>query len=676
MCNIKTEGQKHMRVGAIMIITGLIGLMLYAFQYDDTSNMMIENEPQEDTMTEKNNIYNYAILSAGSIQPEGWIRQQLKRDLADGYIGSFDEVHPTVTHDVFVNQDRKSKRKFSMRKEWWSGEHEGYWKDAVIRMAFLTGQQDFISQADQWMNALVDASGENGYIGIYQPGNERGSRFNHTRENGELWATSRILMAMLAYYEYTGNREVLSAAQDAARLIMKNYSNENYFAKKSRGGGVSHGIGFFENLEWLYRITGKQEYLDFAEKLYEDFNSVEVRDDDLQTDQLLNEDVLFEKHGAHIAEGFFVPEFIAAIKDTAEYDEAADNAIAKLTKHTTPSGAMRCDEWIKGREGDADERYEYCGIAEMVSPLNKMIALSGDLFLADRIETMTFNAGQGSRFPVLSALSYFTKDNRIRINHREIARRESYDAAHFAAACCVLNGGRLMPYFVEGMWMRDLQNDGLAAVLYGPNSLSTRIGGTGIEIHEETGYPFTDTITFHIDPEEAVTFPLTLRKPHGCEDITLELPDGASMTERDDAFVIEHQWKKGDRVHMILDFQVQQVEQPASKSVKEKGVYVKRGAIVYALPFQHEIVPVKEHHNSGFYRYRITPENTQAWEYRLDLDGPFEFGPAEDEIRAPWDEPAVHLKVWLVDKQGTKEPFDLVPMGNTIFRRVTFSVNE
>ncbi len=665
-----------MKSGSIMIITGLFGLMLYAFQANDESTMMIGNEPHEKMMTEKKNFYNYAILPAGSIQPEGWIREQLKRDLKDGYIGSFDEVHPTVTHDVFVNQDRKSRRKFSMRKEWWSGEHEGYWKDAVIRMAFLTGEEEYIDQAEKWIEELVNAAGEDGYIGIYRPGDRAGSRFHHKRGNGELWVTSRILMAMLAYYEFTGNKEVLKTAEKAAKLIIENYDNENYFAVKSRGGGVSHGIGFFENLEWLYRITGKQAYLDFAEKLYEDFNSVYVRDDDLQTDRLLNEDALFEKHGAHIAEGFFVPEFIAAIKNAAEYDEAADNAIAKLTKHTTPSGAMRCDEWIKGREGDADERYEYCGIAEMVSPLNKIITLSGDLFLADRIETLTFNAGQGSRFPVLSALSYFTKDNRISINHREIARRESYDAAHFAAACCVLNGARLMPYFVEGMWMRDLQNDGLAAVLYGPNTLSTSIRGTRIKIHEETGYPFTDAITFHVDPAEAVTFPLTLRKPHGCENITLEMPDGATMKEEDDTFVIEHQWKKGDQVNMILNFKVQQIGQPASKSVKEKGVYVKRGAIVYALPFKHDIVPVKEHHNSGFYRYRITPENTQAWEYRLDLDGPFEFEPAKDEIRAPWDDPAVHLNVWLVDEQDTKEPFALVPMGNTIFRRVTFSVSE
>lgn len=127
---------------------------------------------------------------------------------------------------------------------------------------------------------------------------------------------------------------------------------------------------------------------------------------------------------------------------------------------------------------------------------------------------------------------------------------------------------------------------------------------------------------------------------------------------------------------MILHFKVQKIGQPASKSVPDFGAYIKRGALVYALPFKHDIVPAKEHQNSGFYRYRITPGNTHAWDYRLDPDGPFEFRKAGENLNKPWDDPVVFVKVWLVDKQGIKEPFELVPMGNTIFRRVTFSIHQ
>ena len=39
------------------------------------------------------NIYKYKILNAGSIEPKGWIKKQMHRDLTHGYIGHYDKVH-------------------------------------------------------------------------------------------------------------------------------------------------------------------------------------------------------------------------------------------------------------------------------------------------------------------------------------------------------------------------------------------------------------------------------------------------------------------------------------------------------------------------------------------------------------------------------------------------------
>lgn len=634
----------------------------------------ISAQNRNDRMEE---FYKYKILKAGEIKPRGWIKKQLETDLKEGYIGQFHKVHPTVNNNVFIKQNRLSKRKLGLRKEWWSGEHEGYWKDAVIRMAFLTGNEEYKAKAKEWIDELVEHTGEEGYIGIYADCDEPNCRFYHVRGNGELWATSRILMALLAYYEYTGDEKALRASENAAKLIIKNYRDKNYFAVTSKGGGVSHGIGFFENLEWLYRITGNKEYLEFAEKLYDNFNNGIVRDDDLKTDRLLDEDLLFMKHGAHIAEGLFVPEFLATITEKPGYKQAAEKVIEKLSQHITPGGAMRCDEWIRGRKGSADERYEYCGIAEMVSPLNKIISFNGNISLADSIETMTFNAGQGSRFPVLKALSYLTSDNRIKINHREIAKRESYDAAHLAAACCVLNGGRLMPYFVEGMWMKDTRNDGLLALFYGPNELTTNIKGIDVNIVEETGYPFSDKVKFIIQPVSEVEFPLILRKAHNCENVDLNIPDGAELVEEEDRFIITNQWKAGDEVELKFNFDIKQIEQAPSRSVKEGGIYLKRGALVYALPFDHKIKKVKEYRNSGFYRYKIKAKNKDAWTYQIITTENMEYIPLDDDekVNIPWDEPETGLKVWLETDDGEKESFTFVPMGSTIFRRVTFPVS-
>lgn len=622
-------------------------------------------------------IYQYKILEAGSIQPQGWIHEQLKRDLQEGYIGRYDEVNPTVTHDVFIHQNRKSRRRVGLRKEWWSGEHEGYWKDAVIRMAFLTGNKKYIEKAQNWIDELKDITQEDDYIGIYADCGKSGCRFNHKRGNGELWTTSRLLMAILAYYEFTDNKEVLKMAEDAAQLIMKKYRDDNYFAVKERGGGVSHGVGFFENLEWLYRITGNKEYLDFSVKLYQDFNNGKMRDDDLTTYELLDENNLFQGHGAHIAEGLFVPEYIASIEENERLEEAAGHVMLKLNQHLTPGGAMRADEWIKQRQGTADERYEYCGIAEMVSPLNKMISFTGDMELADKIEMMTFNAGQGARFPVLSALSYLTSDNRIHIKHSELIKREHYDASHMAAACCALNGARLMPYYVEGMWMKKADGNGIAAVLLGPSELKTRINDIPVEIVENTNYPFSDDIEFKITALKPVTFPLFIRKPHGCKSVNVKSSNDARVNETESLVRIEKTWHKNDVLHITFNFDIEKISQPASKTVKDSGVYFKRGPLVFALPFKDQKRTIKEYRNSGFYRYKITAADSTRWHYKVNTNDEFTYEPSSPEEHLhPWDEPVVKLKGTLRDKQNKKQDVELVPMGNTLFRRVTFSVSH
>ncbi len=635
------------------------------------------NTNHQKTIKMTDAIYEYKILEAGSIEPQAWIKEQLHRDLTEGYIGQYDQVHRTVTFNVFIEQNRLSKRKLGLRKEWWSGEHEGYWKDGIIRMAFLTNNNHYIQKAEKWIDEIKEVTARDDYVGIYKDCEKPGCRFNHTRGNGELWASSRMLMALLAYYEFTGDQEVLEITENASKLIMRKYKDENYFAVTSRGGGVSHGIGFFEILEWLYRITGNKDYLEFSVKLYKDFNRGNIRDDDLKTQKLLDEDQLFEKHGAHIAEGMFVPEYIASIQKTDKYHRAADNAVKKLTQHLTPGGAMRADEWIKARKGTADERYEYCGIAEMLSPLNKMISFTGDLSLADKIETMTFNAGQGARFPVLSALSYLTADNRIHINHHELIKRESYDAAHLAAACCALNGARLMPYYVEGMWMKSIDDNSIIALLFGPCNVKTKINKTKVQITEDTNYPFSDKITFTVNPEKEVKFPLIIRKPHQSKKADIKVSSDAKVIQNEEIIRIEKNWKKNDQVIVTFNFDIQKIDQPASKTVKNEGAYLKRGALVYSLPFDHKMKTVKEYQNSGFYRYKIKATDSTGWHLKLDTNDEFNYIPdTNDNYKHPWDAPVVKLRGTLRDGKNNKHQVELVPLGNTIFRRVTFSKSE
>ncbi|ARN57644.1 beta-L-arabinofuranosidase domain-containing protein [Sedimentisphaera salicampi] len=347
------------------------------------------------------------FLEGGEIQPEGWIKEQMRLDLEQGYYGEYDKVNHTVTHNLFVKKDRISGERYYGLKCWWSGEHEGYWKDGVLRMAFLSGHNAYKEKAIEWLDEIVAAQDQ--YIGIYKAGNEPNTRFNHTGLNGELWTQSRIFQALIAGYEFTGDQKYFNAVKKAVDLTIAEDPGNYFNAKK---GGASHGVGFFDTLWYLHNETGNEKYSSYAVKLYNDFNTGTPRDDDLKTDILLS-NKYFQTHGAHIAEGFFVPQFIASLTDYEKYDKAADRALEKLKYHLTPSGAMVCAENVKGSPGTADAGYEYCGIAELVQSLTKLTALTGKAEVAQIAEEMTLNAGQGARLPVLKGVSYLSTDNRI-----------------------------------------------------------------------------------------------------------------------------------------------------------------------------------------------------------------------------------------------------------------------
>jgi len=96
--------------------------------------------------------------------------------------------------------------------------------------------------------------------------------------------------------------------------------------------------------------------------------------------------------------------------------------------------------------------------------------------------------------------------------------------------------------------------------------------------------------------------------------------------------------------------------------------------LVYALPFDHNKKTVKEHQNSGFHRYKITANDSKEWKLRLSTNDKFKFTSVINaNMQYPWDKPVVKLKGTLRDKKNQKKSVELVPMGNTIFRRITFS---
>ena len=112
---------------------------------------------------------------------------------------------------------------------------------------------------------------------------------------------------------------------------------------------MSHGLGFSDTLEWLYRITGDATFSTGYLKLYADYSASNVNETDLFPAYLSDPDRLWYRHTPHIAEALSVPEIAYAFSGSSAYAQAADEVLEKLQRHSNPGGGPVGDESVSGQ---------------------------------------------------------------------------------------------------------------------------------------------------------------------------------------------------------------------------------------------------------------------------------------------------------------------------------------
>lgn len=645
-----------------------------------TLGLMISSGCQSDNPDSA--IYEYNLLPVGEVIPGGWIRDQMKADLEEGITGNLDMISDNVNGNLFVNANRVPGTKVLgnrglQEKAWWAGEHEGYWKDGIIRIAFATGDAEFIERAHQWVNDILIAEKKNGYIGVYT----EESRFPDKGFDGELWTQSRIFQGLLAYYELTLKTEVLEAVERSVHKTIDHYRNNTYFGRPGPDGGVQHGLGYMDTLEWLYRLTGNPYYKEAAIWLYEDFNK-KGNFGDLKSDNLLDENYKWIGHTPHIVEGLHLPVVAGAYKQDETYLKAANRVLELFDYHSNPGGGVvgiskgKYVESVNEMMGSGNMASEYCTIMEGISSFNRFFTFTGDLTIGDRIERAALNAAQGARFhKANTAIIYMSHDNCLRADNTR-SKRELFSASHTAAICCPLNSGRLMPYYLEGMWYKKNDGETLLNNLYGPSELRTNINGTDLEIVQETRYPFSDHITYRISTKKPVRFNLEMRIPPNCAEPDITTSNNAKVSTDEKLILIEGKWKDGDLVEVDFNFQVNQKLQN-----DQKEAYYMWGPLVFSLEIENqtnrgEEIVTNSGLKSGFYDYSISPLDTSGWYYLADKLAPFEVHQKEGVTNEdPWNSHSVYLKGSLLTPDKHPVNVSLVPLGSTILRRTTFPIN-
>ncbi|MDJ0909537.1 MAG: glycoside hydrolase family 127 protein [Woeseiaceae bacterium] len=618
-------------------------------------------------------------LPVGAIKPDGWMLEQMQNDLHTGFVGNLDRLVPEqMLQDDIYGRDRLTRlveekdvgahstgADWEVQFLWWNSETQSNWWDGYLRNVLLVEDDELIRERlAPYVRDKLATADPDGYIGIYAPD----LRYEHTTENGELWAQASLFRGLLAYHEATGDEEVLDAVRDAVDLTMESLpiGESEPFKVTDAFAGVGHGLMIVDVLDTLARITGDDRYLDYAVFLFEDYNAHTLPEADIQIDNLLDPDYRFHGHGVHTYEHLRALVIAAEHTGRGDYREALDAYIEKLDDVLTAAGGPIGDEFVLGRHAHASATgYEYCSLQELLHSYSLLLESTGDARWADRIEWLLYNAAQGARHPDGRSIAYVKTDNafqamgHVDMDNPQNEERMKYSPAHRdVAICCVPNAGRIYPYFVQAMYHRTPR--GISVNLFGASEASLKLNDSDVLVRQQTDYPFDYVV--RIEVEADADFELRVRMPAWATGGEVE---GADFTLDNGWISIDKAWEGTSQIEIRFEPIVRIMEHTSGT------LAVAHGPLLYALPIAHEEVAGTLYGEPDFHDVYAKPLNPVNNDWQLLRDGRFELVAAEDRIAGPFD--SIALKGQLYDESDARMiDVELVPMGGTVLRQVSF----
>ena len=610
----------------------------------------------------------FELLPFGSIKPSGWIKTQIENDV-NGFVGKLDQLVPDLLNDPIYSTDRLHKN--SIAKElgnlkegdaegdeqykWWNSETQSNWWDGYIRNVLLLDNQKDIEKVKRYIIAVLATQDEDGYLGIY----DAELRYQFESENGELWSKATLYRGLLAYYEYSGDQQVVDALVRAVENVMENYpinASSPFSSGTGFNGGVSHGLTFTDVLDRLYQLTGEKKYQQYALFLYNDFSNTYQTEADVQLANILNPDYRLKAHGVHTFE-HIRPLIVATFAaQSMDMDNALQVYLDRIRQVTTITGGAIGDEWIAERMADATHTgYEYCSLHELLDSYTVLMQKTGQAMVGDQIENLFYNAAQGSRNPAHSCIAYLKTDNSYEMlgtKNGEIEpdrkqTRYKYSPAHQdVAVCCSPNAGRITPYFLQSSLMKEGDNT-LVATLLMPNVLETEIGASRLVIENKTEYPYGNQCFFAIHQEKASRFSVKIRIPEWVSRIETE--ETYTIDQR--YLIINRMFEAKDSISLTFHTEVQVATDAGGAH------YFKYGALVFALPIEATEI-IGKTYAAGFSDYTYTPLDNTRYSYT-------------ETPRTFYKEGKIYTEL-VNEATQIKEQVELVPIGETILRQTTF----
>ncbi|MGH7952180.1 MAG: beta-L-arabinofuranosidase domain-containing protein [Limisphaerales bacterium] len=527
----------------------------------------------------------FVALPLGSVRPQGWLLKQCQLQ-RDGITGHAEELY---ANDLGTNSG------------WLGGTGESwergpYYCRGLVSLAYTLNDDGLKQKAQKWMDWLLDHQQPDGYIG--------------PATNSDWWPRILATYTLKDYYEATADPRVPMVLSNYFHYMLANLPSRplNEWAKARAGDEMAVAL-------WLYNRNGDTNLLNLVNLLRQQAydwsgiftsNSFDLHGTDFQP-----------KHNVNVEEALKLPAVYYQLSRQASDRDAITLGIDNLMRENALSfGINSGTEFLAG--DSSIQGVEFCAIVEAMLSLETAARITGDPLLADRLETIAFNAMPAATANDIKGLQYYTLANNVIVINGGHGFNEDYANAtlpgpYTGYPCCRYNFQMGWPKYVQNSWAATADG-GLAVIAYAPTVVNAMLKGGQAQITEDTDYPFSDQVRLRICVSNSLAFPLAVRIPGWCSNATVTVNGQLQSGVQADSFYrMARTWTNGDLVTIVLPMPIQTLTGPS------RAVAINRGPLVYSLKIgERWTVRTPGPLGLGFDEFEI--HSTTPWNYALQLN--------------------------------------------------------
>jgi hypothetical protein len=486
-------------------------------------------------------------LEIGEVTPNGWLLDWANT-AADGITGHLDEYVDVFKHGwkgygfkaKGVNEDGTG----------WPLEQCSYWLDGALKLGYILRDTALINKTSARLDLVIDGVLNGGETFIYwKPKSIVENGFNN-------WGHALMGRALVSYYQASHNQKALKALVKVYKSFPLLFHAEEGLKSLNKGAERMRGATNIDAMTETFLMSGEKTILD----------SIIAYAGRAETEATVNQWLSFKKGSpAKKNEGLHGVSFYELMRAPAMLyswtgDENKLNASRNFLEwgeagSLLPIGICSSEEYLAG--SGSFRNAETCNVPTSMWSFLWMLRLTGGGKWSDKTEQVFFNAAPAPVARNFKTMCYYQSPNRFSNKLPEEPPIPGSGDLTFTdhgheVLCCVGNINNAIPNYISNMWMATLDN-GLAAVLYGPCNVQTKINSQSVKIECATGYPFEEKIEMKVFLQNEIEMPLYFRIPEWCAKASIKINGAELKAANENGFVkVSRVWKNNDKIVIEL----------------------------------------------------------------------------------------------------------------------------